>query len=601
MEFVSNFLRRLPALTDARWLGHLLFLMSAMLAAWFYQERMCILDGGVYSFELILTEDFFTPHNRWGNYMIQWLPLLVIKMGASLKTILIVQSISFVLFYYFVFLFATYLCRRPELGWAILLLQLLVLHRTYFWPVSEVFHSVILGIGVVAWFTGGAEKKWWLYYSVAALLTWLMLILHPVAPAIIAFGVGLTLLENHNWRKWQAWILPGVVAAVYVGWKGLGPAPSDYELEILARQPSWMDTLTNLRGFSGYWAVWLTLKGELRMIPNFLVITFVVLLFQRKWLLAGFLPLFSFVYFLAVVRSYPQGESALLIHNVCIPLGMFAMVIAVRHILPRLRLPGLQLGLLVFLLFFFHHNISQRFELNRTRLAWHQSMADFSEEVGARKLILHPDHFPSELIRIPWAVACESLLLSSVDGPEGSMQVYHMAGREELLKPENGIFFAFAPWWYKRWVVDLPPELYGLKEDAFYDLNEPILADCGTIAAEVQADKYRIDWEEREFEKKKRKRILVTVKNEGTTPLPSLKGTECGMGLGYFFEKDGEVYPQAPNHIPLTVNLPPGTQFQQLVDMYPPESSGEYTLHFLWRKNETNEEVYRVSHAVTVH
>ena len=199
----SIFAPRLSRINQA--LGHLCFVLLGVLAAVFYRERMAMVDGAGYTLELLTTEGFMTPHSRWAAGLTQWLPLLGIQFGCSLKTVMILFSVNFVLLYYLEFLFCVYICKKPEWGWAILLLHLLVLNRVYFWPVSEMFQAMVHALVLGAWWSSAQRFRWWQFLPVLALMVLTILFTHPAGRIALVFVAALVLLQGGKWRKRSFW------------------------------------------------------------------------------------------------------------------------------------------------------------------------------------------------------------------------------------------------------------------------------------------------------------------------------------------------------------------------------------------------------------
>lgn len=572
----------LAPLVEQPWLGHFLFLVSGLLALWFYKERMCILDGAVYSFELTSTEDFFTPHHRTANWLFQALPLLAVKLGMGLRGVLMLYSLSFVLVYYLVFLFCRSICRRPEVGWAILLIQLLLLNRTYFWPVSEVFHCMIFGIGFYAWASGAQERAYGLYVPVAAFLFLLGLATHPVAPAIFAFGALLIWVEKGQWIYWKGWALCAALALVYGAWKVWGPQPSEYEQELLDSQKGFGYLLAHLNEIPGYIQMKVILNRELKVIPVFGIATLLGLLFQKKWLKGAFLLLFSLAYFLLVVRTYQRGESSLILSNVLGPLGLFALILFLRDVLPSISLTLLHYVGLIFLFFFFQHNIRSRFEPNRLQLRWHENMAALSSQLEQPKLIVDKANLSTHLFYIDWSIGVESLLLSSLDGPENTSQVFatdNTALFRDMDQPETQ--FAFATFWPHRSLADLNPNYFQFPANAFFVLNDSSRYTCQEAGMENAA----LEWEEMDFKKGKEARLPVKVTNQASVGFSS-QSAQCGIGFTYYFEGSENFPAPWTNFIPLETDLPPGIHYEQILLLYAPPEKGSYTLHIGLRRRD---------------
>jgi hypothetical protein len=67
------------------YVGHAFMLLLIFFSVYFYQERMLHTDNAYGTFTIINTENFIIPHYRYPLVLTQFLPILAIKFGASLK------------------------------------------------------------------------------------------------------------------------------------------------------------------------------------------------------------------------------------------------------------------------------------------------------------------------------------------------------------------------------------------------------------------------------------------------------------------------------------------------------------------------------------
>lgn len=101
-------------------LGLMAFLAISLLAGYFFRERVALLDAAYQLFMLIYKGDFAIQSGRFGAVVTQVFPLISVKLGLSLKMVMLSYSLSFPLSFVFIhplaiipFLFCwclTYLC-----------------------------------------------------------------------------------------------------------------------------------------------------------------------------------------------------------------------------------------------------------------------------------------------------------------------------------------------------------------------------------------------------------------------------------------------------------------------------------------------------------
>src|ERR1043166_9260095 len=85
-------------------IGHLFFVIYYIYSLIFYIERSVPYDAAFVNFKLILANTFNIEHGRWGEFYTMLLPLLGIWTGCSLKTFLVLYSLSFAIWNYIFFM-----------------------------------------------------------------------------------------------------------------------------------------------------------------------------------------------------------------------------------------------------------------------------------------------------------------------------------------------------------------------------------------------------------------------------------------------------------------------------------------------------------------
>ena len=125
-------------LNDA--LTHLAFLGWAVAAVYFYQERLYS-DSAFYIGKVIHYEQFWVELSRYVLVLSQMLPLLLVKLGYSMKTVLIGYSLGHVLFFYGMYLVGRYRWESAGLGWFLIGTQLIGLSQGFAAPMFELYYT----------------------------------------------------------------------------------------------------------------------------------------------------------------------------------------------------------------------------------------------------------------------------------------------------------------------------------------------------------------------------------------------------------------------------------------------------------------------------
>ena len=128
-----------PLLQDL--INHLLFVVLFIYAIVYYKERL-FADSGYYIYRVIDSNYFVVELNRFILLFSQILPVIALKLGGSLKTILISYSIWHVLFFYILFLISRYCYKNHAAGILLILLQTIGIRDGYFTPMFELYYGV---------------------------------------------------------------------------------------------------------------------------------------------------------------------------------------------------------------------------------------------------------------------------------------------------------------------------------------------------------------------------------------------------------------------------------------------------------------------------
>jgi len=162
---------------------HVPWLVLITLAAFLYKARI-FADSGFYFTQFINNQTFWIECQRIVSGIPQILPLIGIWLGLELNYVLLIYSLSHVVFFYFLFLFVYYGLRDRRSGLLIILSQTVGIVHSFFIPIYELFYGVPLLI------TFYAIWRLPLRYNALYILLILevfILLSHPLAFMLFAF------------------------------------------------------------------------------------------------------------------------------------------------------------------------------------------------------------------------------------------------------------------------------------------------------------------------------------------------------------------------------------------------------------------------------
>lgn len=196
----------------------------AVFAVVFSEERFQA-DGAYYLFKVINYETFQVEHQRFILIFSQVLPLIGVKLGLTLKTIFILNSISNVLFFYLVFCYLVYYLRDKTGGIAVVLFQVMGVLHLQFTPMYEIWYGTALLVPLRSHLVCQRYHKIKDLVLLAAFLI-TVLFSHPLLVIAVVFIFLLDSVENKKTELKTALVLVFALVIWYLTKKLL---LSDYE------------------------------------------------------------------------------------------------------------------------------------------------------------------------------------------------------------------------------------------------------------------------------------------------------------------------------------------------------------------------------------
>ncbi|MEM7572065.1 MAG: hypothetical protein AAF433_04150 [Bacteroidota bacterium] len=409
-------------------LGHFSMFVMLLLSLYYYRERMLHFDTANYAFNVIVYEDFYTGFERYISYVYQLLPLLLIKLGASLPVVLMGYSASYVLVFWLVYWLVSHAFDNRIVGlWLVFALTLTIRYKFYA-PVGEVVNSIPLIALVFGWMSRPAERfaklPAWLDVGIGIGLGSLLLSGHPFIVVSTAVVFGFHLFWNKQWANPRFWLTAFGVAALLAWsfWPSGGQA--NYEAERVGRLANMWALLTNPGDFyitdllQRYW------RRQYVLPTLILLILLLDIGRQKRWLggLYSLLSLLAMLILVASLHSYLGRPTYLMIDGYMTHLGLVFALPLVFHWGRTQRF--WQFLLLVLLAGYSLHRIHAVSPYFTNREAIVQELVEKNTTAEEPKALIDYDvDLSFEQMWMDWALPYESLLLSSLDGPQASRTV----------------------------------------------------------------------------------------------------------------------------------------------------------------------------------
>ena len=572
--------RLFASFLSSPWMGHGYFLVMALLSILLFEYRMINVDSSYYSFGMLFDEDFSIAHFRYGAFITQAIPLALVKAGASLKTVLIAYSLSFTLIHYLCWLFAHYVAKQPAAAWTVIFLQLLVWDATYFWPVSEVFLTLIYCATFFAWMRSGENRNFLTYLLPVPVFVLLILFTHPIALAPLFFMLGYEAfsLNRSGWKRFGALIL--TVGASILLWKAIRPPPSAYDVAQASNLENFREILGNFWSRPGPIQLRHLLTGDLQILLYFNAIVIAALLLLRKWkkafLLAG--GLFTYATLIGIV--YQAGDSTLILENICGPFALFGSIFFLLDILPSIRIQWTHTGILLLLGFLLATRVWHRKQHIDYKFYWFDNMLTYSQELGQYKLVIDEHKINTYRYGVPWAMAIESTIYTTLRGTETPLQIFPYTNPAELTDhPNADNLFPNVRFALMRHIPDPPNQYFNFQRGPIIYLNEDISYPDSLAEGYLSSEMFGLEvvgsapQETILLNNGVVNDLQIRISNKSPLTMVSARESNNKFSIGYHL---GD--PATEVLFDLQVNIPPGKTYVYNMETVPQTGPGEFLL-----------------------
>jgi hypothetical protein len=339
-------------------LGHCTFAVLTLMAFVFFKERTLILDASLQSFIILRDNDFAIQVNRFGAAMTQIFPLMALRLGGSLQTILMAYSLGFVLVHWLMFWLCDSLLKQKEMAFGIVLFNIFMVNNTFYWAQNEViqaiswgfvFWSLLLRRGSLAAF------RWFDYPLVIGLLITLVffhpLFLFPFSFIAIYFLIdyfNLKPIKNTSNLELKSPIPPLSISLILIVFLGFliiyflknKLMPNYYDPTATERlfldKKDLINFLLNIKNAPSFKDFKIHLFTDFALLPFVLVMISVFYLIKRHYLKL-LLVWFSVVFYtLMILISYREGGSWFHIESQYLPMSIFVIMPLIWELIPAL-------------------------------------------------------------------------------------------------------------------------------------------------------------------------------------------------------------------------------------------------------------------------
>ncbi len=435
-----------------------------------YKERI-FADSGFYVAQFINNRFFWIECQRIVLAISQVLPLSAVWIGLELKYVLILYSVSHVLFFYLLFLFVYYILRDRRSGLLIILTQTVGITFSFFTPMFELYYGVPLLITFYAIWRLNIRAS--LVMLILMILEVLILLSHPLSFMLFPFLL-LYDFRSSKPRRWTVYAMLLLVMAGVIVLKAYTMCP--YEVGKLSWQLDFLNNpkIQQLLEPSFYLGL---LRFFIFNYPEVLIALIIVISmfsYRRDWfrllLVTG-----TFMAYLFLVCSVYSLDRSRYMEQVLFPFVPLVFIPLIYGF-PKEPRPGLQnisilliSGLIAYRLFMIYNGSS----LFVARVNQMEHLIESARQKGGSKFIVSESNIDKGYTQLNWSYPLETMMLSSLKGSDLTVTIvpkedYYYEGNDRKMGPKDFLF--------RRWEIKdhdwLNPTYFHLDPGAYRMLND---------------------------------------------------------------------------------------------------------------------------------
>jgi hypothetical protein len=512
---------------------HLPWLALFALAAYTYKARI-FADSGFYVSQFINNETFWIECQRIVLGISQIIPLIGVWTGLQIKYVLLLYSLSHVVFFYFLFLFVYYGLRDRRSGLLIILFQTVGIMHSFFTPMFELYYGAPLLITFYA--------LWRLPFRfnvifILLILEVLILLSHPLAFMLFVF----LLFYDYSRETAKPFKYYLAVILVFIGAIAFKYfIMCDYESGKFAWQFNYTDNTQYLQLLnpSYYKTLGMFMLRYYSEVLAAFVIVIYMLVNRRQWFRLLVVAGTFFTYVFLVNSTYTVSPSRYM-EQVMFPFVPIVFIPLIYGFPSKGRQGLLNISILLIsaLILYRLAVIYYGSEIFMKRVAQMEQLIEVARQKGGSKFVVSEEVSDHGYTQVNWSYPIESMLLSAIDGNDIAVTIAPEADlnfNDNYNKIEANQFI-FRKWELKNhsWLnkryfhLDIGP--YRNINDTTSNTNITYLAKDLRITIDAKKMYQAMDtvW------------MPVTIVNLGKTPIYSGKNNQ--VFLSYFWIQNREV------------------------------------------------------------
>ncbi len=559
-------------------LTHIAFGIWALLALWFFQERLYS-DSGFFISKVVHYECFWMELNRFMRVFSQWLPLICIKLGCGLKTVLLAYSLGHVLFFYGMFLIGRYRWGNRQIGWLLVGTQTIGILHGFCSPGYELYYATaFLALFAIILNTNDFTRRNTVYLV-------LLVITMVINYQLIIFMIGGVLLLHFAAHKFQYWKQYALIMGAIVACFGLKQLLTAHSYEIAKMEQFILNLTERSYTWDGYIKPLFSFYGAYYKELGFIaILTLCLYLKEKRYYTALGYVLFLVLTQYIIALTYPDIRHSRYQEQCYYPLIFVVCFPLIMELKNRLTLQWkwvYTVGLFGLIVYRFVA-ISFAIEPFTHRVNYMHRIIEAGQYMEGNKFIMREAQWNPTFGGTSFTLGMESMLLS---GLNPARKTIHIIRDTEWLAQDSGNV---------KTLQD--PNLYMFTYRSFYDRTDSIYHhnDANPKYFNFPPGKYRYlngraanlehiedlkkallikTYQKGPYKANSTANILIKLTNRSRKPLNSEQ-----LRIAYHWWKDGEIVHWEGYRSPLELDLPPQKEYYQYIMVLMPKEPGQYEL-----------------------
>lgn len=412
-------------------------------ALYYFKERMIFIDSAYYTYEL-LNKETFANEGRSITALPQVIPLILIKLGASLKTILIGFSVSFIIINILIYGVIRFFLKDVTSSVLLLLIQLVCIKAMFYLPVTEVHLSLSFSVLFFSWIKSEYSEKLknYQYLLITVALLYIPYNLHPISIFPLTFALLFNTIDKNELKTPKSY-LPFFALIIIFTYKFFTKEnSSQYENELFANIKNFDEHLPHLFDLFTIYH-FKTHYRELYLIPSFLLTLTIAYYGIKKDFIKLLLTLITPLFFIAIVTIMKyDGDAYINIEKFLSPINFLVCLPFITDLkFDNKHIMWLKTLIVCVIIYIGFVKINQGGKAYRTRVDGLNNLIEYAREKDIDKLVIGKKEVETYKIAPEWAISPESMILSTLSGNTVSIYASNDIENELILPTDTNVFY----------------------------------------------------------------------------------------------------------------------------------------------------------------